>query len=473
MDGTTTFDVIVIGAGPAGENVAARVREHGLSVVVVESELVGGECSYWACMPSKALLRPTQVIHAARSAPGAREAVTGDVDAGAVFSRRDEMAGGWDDGGQVSWLSDHGIDLVRGHGRLAGERTVEVTDGDGGIVTLHAGRAVVVATGSAAAVPPIPGLAEAEPWGNRQMTALSDVPDGLVVIGGGVVGVEMAQAWRRLGAADVTIVEMAEQVLPRHEPEAAAILQQALEDEGIVVRTGVTASSVERSDDGRVTVSLESGGAARGAEVLVATGRRPRTDDVGLDTVGLEPGDVLEVDDQLRVSQVGDGWLYAVGDVNGRALVTHQGKYQARIAGDVIGGVDATAWADHAAVPGVVFTDPEVASVGSTEAEAEDHGLEVRTASYDPARTAGAALLGDVRAGMAKLVIDDRRDVVVGATFVGPMVGEMLHAATVAIVGEVTIDRLWHAVPAFPTVSEVWLRLLEADRESRLETAPA
>ncbi len=459
-----TYDVIVIGGGSTGTNVAWYARDNGLSVALVESQLVGGECSYWACIPSKSLLTPPELVAAARRVPGAAAAVTGEIDVTAVFDRRDAWTHGLDDAGQAEWMTGIGAELVRGRGRLAGERRVEVDDDDGGTRTLVASRAVVVATGGRANIPPIDGLDTARVWTNKEVTQASRVPERFLVLGGGPVGCEMAQAYARLGA-EVTIIEMADRLLLPYEPEVGRTLQAAFEAEGITVLTGTTAASVVRSDgdEGPVTVTTEDGDELVGDELLVSIGRTPNTEDVGLDTVGLEPGGPLEVDDRLAVLGVDGGWLYAAGDVNGRAMLTHQGKYQARIVGDVIAGEDLTAWADHGAVPQVVFTDPQVASVGQVEEQAREAGIHVTTVTSDPNGVAGGALHGHEH-GFAKLVIDQDRRVIVGASFVGPGVGELLHAATIAVVGEVPIGTLWHATPSFPTVSEVWLRLLEADR---------
>jgi pyruvate/2-oxoglutarate dehydrogenase complex dihydrolipoamide dehydrogenase (E3) component len=462
---TDTYDVIVLGAGSTGTNVAWYARDNGLSVAVVERELVGGECSYWACMPSKALLGPTHALAAARRLPGAAEAVTGQVDVAAVLDRRDGFISHLDDESQVRWLDGIDAELVRGQGRITGTRQVSVTGGDGQVRQLAARRAVVVATGSRAAIPPVEGLRDIRSWDNRGVTNAKDIPRRLLVLGGGVVGVEMAQAFRRLGTEQVTIVERSEHLVGSFEPWVSELLTAAFVEEGIDVRTGRSVERVSRDgEDGPVTAELDDGSRLVADELLVAAGRSFNTEDIGLEAMGLEAGGPLEVDDRLRVTGVDGDWLYAAGDVNGRALLTHQGKYQARLVGDLLAGRERTAWADHTAVPQVVFTDPELAAVGRNEQQARDAGLRVKTVGVELGNVAGGALVGIDR-GRAQLVIDEDERVVVGATFVGSNVGEMLHAATIAVTGRVPIDTLWHAVPAFPTVSEVWLRLLEADRE--------
>lgn len=474
MTDSKTYDVVVLGAGPVGENVADRARAGGLSAAIVESELVGGECSYWACMPSKALLRPVITRADARRVPGLRQSVQGPLDASAVLAHRDYYTSHWKDDGQVGWLDSIGIDLYRGHGRIAGTRQVTVTGSDGTEQTLTARHAVAVCTGTRAALPDLPGLAEVKPWTSREATGADHVPGRLAVVGGGVVAVEMATAWQALGSQVTMLVRGDGGLLPRMEPFAGELVAKALTEAGAEVRTGVSVTAVRR-ENGTVTATLSDGGTVEADEILFATGRAPRTDDLGLETIGLDPGSWLPVDESLRVQ--GSDWLYAVGDANHRALLTHQGKYQARIAGAAITAraqgvplLESDAWgahsatADHAAVPQVVFTDPEAASAGLTLAEAESAGHRVRAVDYDMAGVAGAGLYADGYEGRARMVVDLDREIVLGVTFVGPGVGELIHSATVAIAGEVPIDRLWHAVPAYPTISEVWLRLLETYR---------
>jgi pyruvate/2-oxoglutarate dehydrogenase complex dihydrolipoamide dehydrogenase (E3) component len=464
---TKEFDVIVLGAGPAGENAADVAVKHGLTAAIVERELVGGECSYWACMPSKALLRPGDVVDAAGRTPGV---VGGEIDVEEALARRDSLAANWDDSGQVSWLEGVGVTLVRGHGRLAGPRKVVVEHEDGSTTTLEATKAVIVATGTSASAPPIDGLSEAQVWDSRDVTTAKDVPRRLLIVGGGAVGVEMAQAWKTLGAEEVTIIELYDHLLSREEPVAGAELQKALERLGVVVHTGASTRRVARAGaDGPVTaeVTLSDGTdtTIEADEILVATGRKPNTADLGLETVGLEPGENIDVDNHLLATEVDGDWLYAVGDVNGRALLTHTGKYQARVAGAHAAGIETSAWSDLKATPRVVFTNPQVAAVGLTESEARETGIDVRTVSYQIGNTAGAATLGRGYRGTCKLVVDAQDHKLVGATFVGPMAGELLHSATVAIVADLSLDTLWHAIPSFPTLSEVWLRLLEAYRD--------
>jgi dihydrolipoamide dehydrogenase len=462
------YDVIVIGAGAVGENVADRTVQGGMRTVIVEAELVGGECSYWACMPSKALLRSAAALRAASDLDGAKQAVSGGVDVAGVLRRRDVITHEWNDASQVRWLDKTGIDLVRGHAEFTGERRVRVTQADGDVIDLVARHAVAVATGSASLLPDIPGLRDVGAWTSRDATSAKAAPGSLAIIGGGVVAAEMATAYAGFGTKVTLLVRSG--LLENLEPFAGELVEASLEKLGVDVRKGVEVTEARRAD-GAVVLALSDGGEVVADEVLVAIGRTARTNDLGVESIGLEPGAWLEVDDTLRVR--GTDWLYGIGDVNHRALLTHQGKYQARAAGDVIAArakgedVDDAPWgahvatADHEHVPQVTFTDPEIASVGLTEAAARAAGRRIRVLDYDLSWIAGASTYADHYEGTARAIVDEDRGVLIGATFAGPDVAELLHSATVAIVGEVPIARLWHAVPSYPTVSEVWLRWLE------------
>jgi dihydrolipoamide dehydrogenase len=465
-----SWDVVVIGGGPAGENAADYAVKGGLTAVLVERELLGGECSYWACMPSKALLRPVEVAALTHGLPLEPKAA---VDVPATLARRDRINHGLDDGGQVDWATGAGIDVVRGPARLSGVRRVRVGDRE-----LTARHAVVLASGSVPVIPPIDGLREAAPWTSRDVTNLQEVPGRVLVVGGGVVACEAATWLNGLGAR-VTLVEQSDRLLGRMEAFAGALVRDALEEAGVTIHLGSALDRVTRPEvvaapplgrvHGGALTAVVGGRKLEFDEVVVATGRRPNIADIGLETVGVE---AIEVDDHMNVAGVDGDWLYAVGDVNGRAPLTHQGKYQARVCGDVIAAraagvaLDAPrfrASADHGQIPQVVFTDPQAASVGPTEAEARAAGHDVRVAELDIA-VGGASVNRDDYRGRAKLVIDRDSERLLGATFVGPEIGELLHAATIAVAGGVTLSQLWHAVPSYPTVSEVWLRLLEALR---------
>ena len=473
------FDVIVIGEGAVAENVADRIVQGGLTAVVVESELVGGDCSYWACMPSKTLIRSGMALRAAKRLGGAAEAVTGELDVAAVLARRNSFTHDWDDQSQVDWLDGVGIALVRGHGRLTGTREVTVTASDDSTTVLTAEYAVVVCTGSDPMLPDIEGLKNAQPWTPREATSAQSAPASLAIIGGGVVAVEMATAYVSFGT-EVTILARSG-LLQRQEDFAGDLVSTSLRQLGVDIRKA-SPTAVEKTAAGfAITVDGE---VLEVEKLLVATGRVPRSSDIGLEVVGLKPGDWIEVDDTLKA--VGSDWLYAAGDVNHRALLTHQGKYQARATGDVIVAralgkpVDDAPWgthvatADHQAVPQVTFSEPEVASVGLTSTAAREAGFDVRVVDYELGSIAGASLHADGYEGRARMVVDEKRGVILGVTFVGQDVSELIQAATIAIVGEVPIDRLWHAVPAYPTMNEIWLRLLETyGRPGAIQPEPA
>ena len=477
------WDVIVIGAGAAGENAAQyAIQNSDRTAALVEHELVGGECSYWACMPSKVLLRPVELLDDARAVPGVSQMLSGSPDLEAVLERRDSFTHHHDDSSQVKWAKGAGIDVVRGRARLAGERTVELTEPDGSTRTLQARHAVVVATGSTATVPPVDGLREAKPWTSRDVTNMRELPERVLVVGGGVVACESTTWLNGLGAREVTMVEIAPSLLGGQEAFVGETIAEQFAERGIKVLVDTEIESVERPGVKDTGIGQIHGGPAKVVaggstfevdEIVVAAGRTPATEDLGLERIGIDVSNsdgYLTTDDHMAVV-AGPDWLYAVGDVNGRALLTHMGKYQARIAGDVIAAraegrsIEGPRYrdvADHDIVPAVVFSQPQVASVGISEATAHERGTDVLALEYDIGSVAGARVVRDGYSGKAKLVVDRASDTLVGATFLGPDVAELLHAATIAIVGKVPLETLWHAVPSYPTVSEIWLRLLES-----------
>jgi dihydrolipoamide dehydrogenase len=445
-------DVIVIGAGPAGEVCASRLAAAGLDVALIERELIGGECAFWACMPAKALLRPAELMAEVRRVPGPREAVTGELDAQVVLDRRDEVIHDFDDSSKEQWVEARRIHLLRGQARLDGEREVVVED-----ERLTARRAVVVAVGSGAAVPSIPGLAEIKVWTSREGTTAKAVPGRLLVLGGGVVGCELAQAWATLGA-EVILAEAEGRLLPDEEPFAGYQVADSLTELGVDIRHEATVRSVAREERG-IVLTLAEGGELVGDELLVAIGREPHTTDLGLETVGLQPGKLIEVDDRMRAG--GREWLYAVGDVNGRALLTHAAKYQARVAAANILNQEMRAQSDGPGSPRVVFTEPQVAAVGMTLEAALEAGIRAQAVDAEIERTPGASFVGKGARSGARIVVDRDRDLIVGATFTGPEVADWLQAATIAIIAEVPRERLMHAIPPFPARTEVWLALID------------
>jgi pyruvate/2-oxoglutarate dehydrogenase complex dihydrolipoamide dehydrogenase (E3) component len=449
------YDAIVLGAGPTGEVAAGRLAEAAWKVAIVERDLVGGECSYYSCMPSKALLRPADVLAEAKRVPGVPLGDDAELEPAAILARRDEVIHNQDDSGQLPWLEEREIDLYRGAGRIAGEGRIALGDD-----TLVASRAVIVATGSGAAMPPIDGLDSVRAWNNRDATTAERVPASMVVLGGGPVGSELSQAWASLGTK-VTLVDAADHLLGRDEPFAGEEVAAALRGRfGVDVRLGAEVESV-RSGGAGVIVRLKDGGTVEGEEILVAVGRKPHTDEIGLESIGVETdeGGFLEVDDRMRVGGRDD--LFAIGDVNGRALFTHVGKYQAWIVAENLLGREVAAIAEAAGSPRVTFTDPQVAAVGKTLAEAEKAGIEARAVEVPTDGSAGASFQGKGTGGHSRLVVDRDKDTIVGATFTGFETADFLQAATVAIVAEVPLARLRHAIAPYPTRSEVWLKLLE------------
>lgn len=453
-------DVVVLGGGPAGEVLAERVVRAGLSAAIVEHELLGGECSYYACIPSKALLRPLQVASTTAHLPGVEPTVPIPD---ALLRRRSDWVSHYDDAGQARWADKAGVRVLRGHGRLIGEREIEIHQRSGAHQRVTAGRAVVIATGS---TPRVPAVFEGVPvWDHRDATGVQEVPARLIIVGGGPVACEAA-TWMTALGSQVTLLVRGSDVLADAEPFVSDLVTAGLESAGVTVHTFTEVTSVRRPGGidpglgrvkgGAVTVRTSESELIEAEELLLATGRRPDLDRLNLDSVNVDAAAVAHGDHAGLPD-----WLHVIGDASGGPALTHMGKYRARLLAERLVDTGSDDSPAAAPVPQVVFTEPQVGSVGLTEAQARAAGHTVRAAEVEFNDVAGAALLRDDLTGRAKLVTDAVTGLVLGATFVGPAAGELLHAATVAIVGQVPVSTLEHAVVAFPTASEVWLHLLE------------
>ena len=440
------YDAVVLGAGPAGEVAVSRLNGQGLKVALVERELVGGECGYWACIPSKTLLRPPEARSEAERAAGV---AAPQLSWPEVAAYRDTMVRHLDDSAQVSGYRDKGVDVFRGEGTIAGPGQVEV---DGQLLQTDR---IIVATGSDASIPPIDGLEQAGYWTNREATTLAEIPESIVILGGGPVGVELGQLMRRFGAR-VTIVEHGQRLLSREDPAVGELIAQSLRDEGIEIRLGAKATAVERRDGERM-VRLDDGDQVSGRELLVATGRAPRVHGIGLESIGIDPdSEGLEVDERCRAAE----GVWAIGDVTGVMPLTHVGMYQGRItAQDIAGGQPR---ADYAAIPRVVFSDPEVAAVGLTEQQARQDGIEIATARVALAGAiARPSTYEENPRGELGLITDTQRQVLIGAWAVAPMASEWIHYAALAIKTQTPLAVLRDTVAQFPTFTEAYLNGLE------------
>ena len=479
----SSYDVIVIGGGPGGESTAARCTRGGLTALLVEAELCGGECPYWACVPSKALLRPGETFAAGKSVGGARErlallsekyGIKPEIDLEGMWNRRDGFAKNWDDSFMVGMMHKAGVDVAHGFGSILGVKKVGIKDWHTGeMVEAEAKHAVVVSTGSAAVIPKIEGLEDSKYWSPREAVSAREVPEHLIILGAGAVGVEMATVYREMGSK-VTLI--AHKILGKMCDEAGKMVEESMIKAGVVIEKAGRASKVSR-DGKKITVTLSNGSTVQGTELLIATGRNARTAGLGLEEVGgPKEGAWIEVDDSMCATAIVDGWLYSVGDPNGRALMTHVSKYQAKVAGDSIvakakathqngvatGGIGTTSVKpSNLAIPQGVFSDPQVASTGLTAKLAASKGLKAKTVSVKMAGP-GIFLHAEGFNGWAQWVVEEGSNKLLGATFVGQDVVDLVHASTVAIVGGMTTDQLWHVMPPFPTMSEVYTSLSEA-----------
>ena len=484
---TTVFDIIILGGGPVANFAEERLAKAGLSILVVQHELYGGECHFFGCVPSKALLRPIEAFEAAKAIDGAREAIgKSKIDVSAVFKRRDKIVDLWDDSNWISISNGQsGATLTRGFGRIAGTRTVSVQPhGEIQRYSVTANIAVVVATGSTHFVPPIPGIESLDEgkqlWNNRDAVSAYTIPEHLIILGAGAVGSEMATFYSAIGSK-VTLISSTSEILPKVEPEAAKVVRQALIANGVSVRLSSHVTKVEKHSASSLSVVLSGGEVISGSVLLNVTGRRARTFDLGLESIGLGgEGQPMETDASFAVpvSDAADPWLYAVGDVNGLAPTTHMGRYQARIASNAILsslaekqpsrniktpiGVSVTKGKDtRNTFPQVIFTEPNIGTAGHTLASAQSAGLKVRAVDSD-FNIPGAWLYGDGQPGWARWVIEEGTEKLVGATFVAVEGSEFANAAQVAILQGMTLGEMVHVVPPFPSRGEIWTYLLDA-----------
>ena len=475
MTQDSKFDAVIIGGGPGGALAARYLADEGLEVALVEERLVGGECHYWACNPTKTLLRPIEVLALTKAVPGVREALgKKQLDVAAVFAKRDAIVDHLNDDGATAGLQQNGVTVIHAHGRLAGPREVTVTHPDSREETLHARQAVVLATGTRPTIPDVPGLPEARPWTNRELATMTHVPPRTLILGGGVVGVEGATILAGLGS-EVTLLARGDSLLRNSETEAGDMVTESLRRSGVDVRFRSHLSAIARPVPGGTVTATVGAEDIEVDEVVVATGRTVNTDSLGLETVGLRGGDFVAVDDHLQAERVAGTWLYAIGDTTGRGLLSHLSQYHAVVVADVIAarargrqlGTDELIARDPHNLPQIVYTDPQVVEVGRTESQARADGFAVTTstACY-PEAVPDLAMFRDGFDAWAKLVIDADTNTLLGATFVGPEFAELAQAATLAVVAKVPIDVLRHVVAPHPSVNQIWNPLVARQRSS-------
>ncbi|GJJ22459.1 dihydrolipoyl dehydrogenase family protein [Mycolicibacterium mageritense] len=468
------FDVVILGGGVGGVAAARKLASAGLAAALIEDRLVGGECHYFGCNPSKTLLRPIEVFNLAKAVPGVREAISGEeLDLAAVFAKRDSIIEHLSDRDRTASLVQAGVAVFHGVGRLSGPRAVRVTHADNTEVVLRARHAVVVATGTRPNVPAVPGLAQARAWSNRDLTTMTHVPRRAVVVGGGPVSVEFATLLNGLGS-EVTLLVRGNTLLRDCEPEARILVEESLRNKSVKIHFETELSAVARPVAGGPVTATFGRQTVEADEIVLAAGRRVNTDDIGLETVGLPAGTFITVNDRLQATGVTGGWLYALGDTTGRARLSHISTYHGHLVADIIAALSAgrelfedelTAH-DAGSIAQVIFTDPQVVRVGRTERQARAEGFAVRTRSADyPDAVTHLALLRDGFRGWAKLVIDATTDTLLGATFVGPEFSELAQAATLAVVAKLPTRLLSHAVAPHPTVNQVWDPLLAHETE--------